>query len=451
MRPYLRFPRPVAAFGLASAALLAGCSDDTSVEDHQARLATQLRAALAAAGVTVPEAPPAVSDELFELGQALYFDKLLSGNQDVACSTCHLATLATADGRTLPLGVHGTGVGPARVGGDLVARNAPALLGAYRADSLTWDGAVERQPGGGLRTPAGAALAAPIETAFEPGLEPLAALALVHVTGREEMRGQVGENELADLDDADYAGIWQGLVDRIVALPAYVTLLENAYPGLQVVDVHAGHLGNALAAFVARAFSSSDSPFSSFLLGDDGALTVQQLSGGLQFFGGAGCAACHTGPTLSDGLYHDVGMPQFGPGLGDGLGADDDFGRQRVTGDPAERYRFRTPPLLDVELTAPYGHAGQFATLTSMVAHFRDVAASLTGYDVMEHVTEPGIVGTVVGNQIDVLANLSPLVSDPRSFDVAAVTAFLTALTAESARDLSRAVPLSVPSGLPID
>ena len=86
-----------------------------------------------------------------------------------------------------------------------------------------------------------------------------------------------------------------------------------------------------------------------------------------------------------------------------------------------------------------------------MVQHFRDVRTSLTRYDIMDHVTEPGIVGTVVGNQADVLAGLSPLVDGPRTFEVAAVVAFLQALTADSARDLSGVVPGSVPSGLTID
>lgn len=430
---------------------LGACSSDDSDQEDLEVLVLQLRLALANADVTIPAAPPVVSDELFDLGQALYFDKLLSGNQDIACSTCHLASLATVDGRTLPLGVHGTGVGPARLNGDLIPRNAPPVLSAHLSDALFWDGRVEASTGGGLTTPAGAHLTVLMQSVFTPGLEALAAQAMVHVTSRAEMRGQLGENELAAEDDSNFTAIWQLIIDRVVALPAYVVLLQNAYPGLQVVDVHMGHLGYAIAAFEARAFGAVDSPWTRFLGGEDAALTLEQLRGGLYFFGAGGCAACHDGPTLSDGLYHNVGMPQFGPGLGDGLGGDDDFGRMRVTAEPTDRYRFRTPSLLNVELTAPYGHVGQFSTLASMVAHFRDVPSSLVDYDVMDHVTEPGIVGTVVGNGVEVLASLSPLVVDPRSFDINWVTSFLVALTAESSRDLSRVIPMSVPSGLTID
>lgn len=446
-----RTSRPLSILVAFSIASLVGCSSGSSEDSLDTVLVAQLRAALAGAGVTAPAAPPVVSDELFDLGQALYFDKLLSGNQDVACSTCHLASEATIDGRTLPLGVGGTGIAAARINGALVPRNAPQVLNAHLFDSMFWDARVEFLPGGALRTPAGAQLTVGMEAVFTPGLELLAAQAMFPPTSRAEMRGEVGENEVADVADGDFTAIWQALIDRFVALPAYVTLFQEAYPGVLPAEIHMGHVGNAIAAFEARAFGLSDSPLTRFLNGVDNALTQAELSGGLEFFGDGGCARCHNGPAFTDGVFHNVGMPQFGPGKGSGVGLDDDFGRELVTGNSADRYRFRTPTLLNVELTAPYGHVGQFSTLTSIVAHYRDVPLSLTAYDVMDHVTEPGIVGTVVANTSEVLMDLSPLVSSPRAFNVQKVTTFLRTLTADSARDLSSTVPLFVPSGLSID
>ncbi len=445
----MHHPLPT-AFATLVAVFTSACGDSPSGPDRQ-MLVTQLRATLRDAGVTVPAAPTAVPDELFDLGQALYFDKLLSGNQDVACSTCHLAQVATVDGRTLPLGVGGSGVGSSRINGDLVPRNAPQVLNAHLLDTLFWDGRLGEVPGTGLVTPAGAALTPELRAVFSPGLEVLAAQAMFPITSRAEMRGQVGESELGDLADNDFTGIWQAVVDRVVAVPAYVVLIQAAYPGLATNEVTMAHLANAIAGFETRAFGLADSPLTRFLGGDDLALSLDQLRGGMQFFGAAGCGACHSGPAFTDERFHNVGMPQFGPGKGDGLGGDDDFGRNRVSGDPADLYAFRTPTLLNIELTGPYGHVGQFRTLTDMVQHFRDVRTSLTRYDIMDHVTEPGIVGTVVGNQTDVLAGLSSLVDGPRTFEVGAVVAFLQALTADSARDLSGVVPGSVPSGLTID
>ena len=58
----------------------------------------------------------------------------------------------------------------------------------------------------------------------------------------------------------------------------------------------------------------------------------------------------------------------------------DDFGRERVTGDPDDRRRFKVPPLGNVELTAPYGHVGKFMTLRGFVEHYNNVDSTLYAY-----------------------------------------------------------------------
>src|SRR5256885_16832327 len=69
---------------------------------------------------------PAVVD----LGRALMFDPVLSGNRDVACATCHHPSTHEADGLSLAIGTGGPGLGPGRTlgpGRQLVSRNAPSL------------------------------------------------------------------------------------------------------------------------------------------------------------------------------------------------------------------------------------------------------------------------------------------------------------------------------------
>ena len=61
---------------------------------------------------------PEVSDALFDLGEALAFDKLLSGNRNISCMTCHHPNLGSDDDRSLPLGEGGVGLG-------VCARSAP--------------------------------------------------------------------------------------------------------------------------------------------------------------------------------------------------------------------------------------------------------------------------------------------------------------------------------------
>lgn len=69
------------------------------------------------------------------------------------------------------------------------------------------------------------------------------------------------------------------------------------------------------------------------------------MDGANLFYGKENCATCHTGYFLSDQKFHAIGVPQIGPGKGDNVDGRDDFGRETVSGDIADRYTFRTPSL----------------------------------------------------------------------------------------------------------
>jgi cytochrome c peroxidase len=106
-----------------------------------------------------------------------------------------------------------------------------------------------------------------------------------------------------------------------------------------------------------------DTPWKAYVEGDNGAIGETAKEGALLFFrepadGGLGCAACHSGDFFTDERPTIVGFPQTGPGMGDGSDGDRDFGRERQTGNAQDRFRFRTPTLLNVAATAPYGHVG---------------------------------------------------------------------------------------------
>ncbi len=414
-------------------------------------LVNDVRAALGAEGIVALVAAPAIDDELFDLGQALYFDKLVSGNQDVSCATCHLTTEAGADGRTLPNGVGGLGIGPARSGGAIIARHSPTVLNTHLLDEMFWDGRVEFGGGGVLTSPAGADLTPAMIAVFDPGLELLAAQAMLPPVSRMEMRGDSGANGLADLADDDFDGVWAGIMDRLLVINAYENLFNAAYPTTLTADLDFAHAANAIAAFEVRAFARANSPFEAFVGGDDAALSTAQLEGTLEFFGSAGCARCHSGNLFTDEQYHNIALPQFGPGNGNGPGGNDDFGRENVSGNPVDRYRFRTPSLLNVALTAPYGHLGQYADLDDMVRHYRNAPQELQNYNIALEVDDTGLIGTLVNNTNQLIAGIDPLVANPRQFDVGHVVTFLGALSADSVADLAELVPSSVPSGLPLD
>ena len=121
-------------------------------------------------------------------------------------------------------------------------------------------------------------------------------------------------------------------------------------------------LTRALAAYE-RTLISCTSRFDRFLYaGDSTALSAQERAGWAIFIGARGnCSACHGGFDLSDHAFHNIGLAMDHGG---------DPGRQRITLDPADRGRFKTPTLRNIAITAPYMHDGSLATLEDVVDHF---------------------------------------------------------------------------------
>jgi cytochrome c peroxidase len=286
-----------------------------------------------------------------------------------------------------------------------------------------------------------------MESVFEFG--PISAIAMFPPTSRAEMRGQIGTNEVAAVDDADNPGLWSALMKRLGAIPQYRALFEAAYPGTKFDDMTFAHAANAMGGFIVDKLTFDNSPWDRFLGGDDKALTQEQLDGA-QSFMTLKCSLCHNGATFSDEQFHDVAVNQVGPGEGDGVGGHDDFGRMRVTGLSSDRYRFRTSPLRNVELTAPYGHDGAFTTLRAFVEHYSESDLKLESFDPTG--LEPSLRGMVQANTDAILAQrdtlLKGVVLTPAIVDK--LMAYMSALTDNAARDLSRLVPDRVPSGLEV-
>jgi cytochrome c peroxidase len=386
---------------------------------------------------------------LVELGRALAFDKILSGNKDISCMTCHLPGFATGDGRSLSIGDGATGLGPSRVHpqGAFIPRNAPPAFNLFANKALFWDGRVEIDAKGNLRTPANQRLTPHMARVFEFGV--VSALPLFPVLSREEMRAADG-NELADIKDKQSQQVWSALMARLGAIPEYRRMFEAAYPGTRFAQMNFGYASNAIAGFLVDQFAFNNSPWDQFLAGNDAALTEVELRGAKDFMS-ARCSICHNGPALSDGKFHNVAVAQFGPGKGDGPDGKDDFGRMRETGVAADRYAFRTPALRNVELTGPYGHDGAFADLRAFVDHYSESDIKLHAFTSAG--LEPLLQPTLLPTADAILATrdtlLRGVVLPAQTIDE--VTAFMRALTDPAARDLSRAVPARVPSGLPVD
>jgi cytochrome c peroxidase len=450
----------------AAAAILVGpltyCSDQSAtapaasasrhspVPPAPGTVAPALVRQLAAARGVVPLPPrPYVRPALARLGQALAFDKILSGNRDISCTTCHLPEFATGDGRSLSIGQGGTGIGPARrmPSGILIPRNAPALFNVSAMRHLFWDGRVEINQHGHLSTPAGRQLTREMRRVMEFG--PASALAMFPVGNRDEMRAYSG-NELAAIPDSDNTAIWAGIMRRIGRIPEYRRMFEEAYPGQRFEHMTFAHASNAIGAFMVDKLTFANTPWDRFLAGRDNALTPKQLAGA-QTFLTLKCSLCHNGSTFSDEKFHDVAMAQVGPGKGNGPSLRDDFGRMNITGLESDKYLFRTTPLRNVELTGPYGHDGAIGSLQAFVEHYSESDQKLLSFDPMQ--LDPALRSTLLPNSVDILAQrdtlLNGVVLTPAL--VGQLMDYMSALTDERARDLRHLTPHHVPSGLPVD
>ena len=191
---------------------------------------------------------------------------------------------------------------------------------------------------------------------------------------------------------------------------------------------------------------------SRYLAGDKAALSDAAKRGALLFYGKAGCAQCHSGNLLTDQQFHNIGVPQLGPGK---LSDDHlDLGRFLETGRAEDRYAFRTPPLRNVTLTAPYMHNGAYADLRAAVRHHLNPSGSLQIYDAAMLPTpfketvrgEPAVIADIL-KSLDARLVAPPVLHDEQLADL---MVFLAALSSPSAADLSGLVPASVPSGLPV-
>ena len=400
-------------------------------------------------GVVALPPTPYVRPALARLGQALAFDKILSGNRDISCTTCHLPEFATGDGRSLSIGQGGVGVGPGRrmPSGIFIPRNAPPLFNVWAMRHLFWDGRVEITQHGHLSTPAGRQLTREMRRVMEFG--PASALAMFPVTSRDEMRAY-GGNELAAIPDSDNTAIWAGIMRRIGRIPEYRRMFEEAYPGQRFEHMTFAHASNAIGAFMVDKLTYANTPWDRFLAGRDNALTPKQLLGA-QTFLTLKCSICHNGATFSDEKFHDVAMVQFGPGKGNGTSLHDDFGRMNITGLESDKYLFRTTPLRNVELTGPYGHDGAIGTLQAFIEHYSDSDQKLLAFDPMQ--LDPDLRNTLLPNSADILAQrdtlLQGVVLTPAL--VGQLMDYMSALTDARARDLRHLTPRRVPSGLPVD
>lgn len=401
---------------------------------------------------------------LARLGRDLFFDPILSGDKNISCATCHHPDLAMADARVLSIGAGAQGLGEARVFlpevtvsedtrfdltgvianpfiGEFIPRNSPTVINAGIARSQFWDSRVEERGSTGL-------IHAPDDVVTELALSDTAvAQAMLPIVSRSEMAG-------ATFGDEPSSVIRASLARRLRGIPAYVSQFEAVFGDGEISPVR---IAEAMAAFE-RQLIFTAAPWDDYMAGDNEALNDDQKRGALLFYGRLNpqlnCVQCHSGNMFTDIQHYNLLAPRVGNGKGNGPSGRDDFGRSNVTFDHRDQYKFRTPSLRNVELTAPYFHSGAYPTLADVIRHHGDIWRGSMTYDPAKHLPEamrdsyfPYNFERQAHSVSPQLANGMPMSED----DVADLVAFLLSLTDPAARELSHLVPDSAPSGLPLD
>ncbi len=406
-----------------------------------------------------------VNPKAVEAGRLLFFDPVLSGNKNIACATCHHPDHGTSDNLSLGLGEGGFGLGPERSAGaedsqilKRIPRNAPGLwnLGAQEIRVLLHDGRVSISDlhGNGFDTPAAEDLPVGLRSI-------LAAQALFPVTSEFEMVGQREENEVAKASRRRLREGWRRIAERIRSIPEYDRLLREAYPDLAAgEEVEIRHVANALSDFVNAEFRSFDSAYDRFLAGETNALDPQEARGMQLFFGKAGCSNCHNGRLLSDQEFHALALPHIGPGRTRPFDPyARDVGRMGESDRNEDAYRFRTPMLRNVALTAPYGHNGAYRELRDIVLHHLDPIGALSAWTPRNTILPAADWLAVTDflalddrwemERLRARVDILPVLLEEAEIDD--LVAFLHALTGTASIRGRLGIPDRVPSGLAID
>ncbi|CZF77827.1 Cytochrome c551 peroxidase precursor [Grimontia celer] len=339
---------------------------------------------------------PSIDSPKAQLGKLLFFSKIQSGNFDTACVSCHHPNLGGADALSIAIGVDTVNpnlLGPGREhratadnydGGPTMPRNVPTSFNLGFWDRhLFHDGRVEAL----LPVPFQHGAVGPISTpdSGQGIADPGAGANLSHaqagfpVTPQEEMRGfsfaQGNTNqEIRDLIAQRLRGELEPL-----AVNHWPALFRQTYnsPDASLKEViNSDTIREALGDYM-RSQSFVDNRWYRYIKGDKAALNLVEKRGALKFLsnnseGGFNCQSCHQGDLMTDEGFHNIAVPQIGRGKGDGETGTNDFGRYRETSALRDAYAFRTPSLLNVEMTSPYGHSGAFSTLEDIIKHHMD-------------------------------------------------------------------------------
>lgn len=396
---------------------------------------------------------PALTDPLPALGKALFFTKAMSGGRDVACVSCHHPFFGFGDGVPLPVGVGANDpdmIGPGRIrvnrpgtfppfgmGDSAMPRNSPTLIGlAFWDESITWDGTVFSETGTPGMSGVDGRIIAPVDTPpvkgmytmfmvprndqikyedkFDAGMPISAGHGMFPGAVNAAMRGGnfggKGAPNTPGMTDLEVRKI---IASRIgdygggkgaFAKNEWLALFRKGFnqPNASAEKLITPNSISIAIADYERTMTFTDTPWKAFVRGDNKAISESAKRGAQLFYrtaaeGGGNCGSCHKGDFFTDEQYWVLAVPQIGRGKTDINNYDDgidDWGRAHVTGHRNDKYAYRTPTLLGVEVTEPFGHSGVFNTLKDMIKHHLNAEESIRNFDYKKIPKDGGPINT---------------------------------------------------------
>ena len=301
--------------------------------------------------VNIPVENP-VSKEKIALGRKLFYDRRLSLNNTFSCAMCHIPEQGFSSNEMA------TAVG---IEGRSVRRNSPTLYNVAYASLLFHDGrenTLEQQVWGPL----------------------------------------LAQNEMGN-PSIGY------VIEKIKSLPDYKALFEQSFAKQATMET----IGQAIASYQ-RTLNSADSPFDRWHYGQQQNVVTKSVKRGFTLFTGkAACSSCHTinqnHALFTDNQLHNTGIGyresmqktpkkykvQIAPGLFAEVNNENvatvsetpanDLGRYEISQNPQDRWKYKTPTLRNIELTAPYMHNGVLSTLEDVVDFYNQGGVSNENLD----------------------------------------------------------------------
>lgn len=395
-----------------------------------------------------------LNPDLAEAGRLLWFDTLTGLHNDNSCAGCHSPTTGFGDTQSIAIGIDNNGiVGPGRQG-PRNQRRTPMVLNSAFYPTLMWNSRFFSHTGNPFDNRAGFQFPAPEGTGLSYLPHLLSAQAFIPPTERTEVAGFefLGDNN----------AIRAEVMRRVSEIPAYRELFGRVFPPVQSGGPITPDMFGLATSEFEFTLTFADAPIDRFTRGARGAMTDRQKRGALLFFDKAKCVSCHavsgySNEMFSDFRQHVAGIPQITPSSTnvtfDGPDRNEDFGLEQVTGNPADRYMFRTSPLRNVALQPAFFHNGSFTQLEDAVRYHLNTPKGARLYT--PNPLAPDLAGPT-GPSAPVLARLDSRLRRPihlnRSEFNDLIGFLRTGLLDPRARpeNLRRLIPRAVPSGRPI-